>query len=238
MTIPDGYVFHKKKKDESKEETVLVKAPPAARKKKQHVDKKKPSTLTMFHHAYLASLVSSTGVGHMPCGQLDVNTTGLMLFTDDARVLRGFCKKGQCQKVYVVGWDKPEGIPGLTSEERRVLETGFETVGDCVLKGPLLLEEPNDRRPKGCRRKQRWTVEVSISTGQNHIVKRNFFAAKIAVKTLERTKVGGIFVLGGWKPATFRKCEEWEVREFCKEIGVDLQEDLGDKGERKKLRLE
>jgi len=74
-------------------------------------------SLTMFHHAYLSSIVDSKAVGCMPVGQLDINTTGLMLFTDDSRVIDGFCKPRNCVKFYRVGYDRPEDVEGLKEEE-------------------------------------------------------------------------------------------------------------------------
>jgi len=65
---------------------------------------------------------------------------------------------------------------------------------------PISIPPPpslNSRVPPGCRLKKRWNVDVSISTGQNHIVKKNFAKVKISVKTLERINVG-CFKLGEW----------------------------------------
>ena len=159
----------------------------------------------------------------MPVGQLDVNTTGLMIFTNDSRILDAICKPNKCTKVYRAGFDVPECSDALSVGSRETLEKLFETVG---IPFEVEVQGMNDKVPEGCRRKKRFNVDVAISTGQYHVVKKNFQAVKISLKTLERRSVGGV-ELGDWERGKFRKLGREEVEKFCEELGVKVGEKEG-----------
>jgi 16S rRNA U516 pseudouridylate synthase RsuA-like enzyme len=54
----------------------------------------------------------------------------------------------------------------------------------------LPVERVDTREKPGSRETMIWNVDVDILSGQNHVVKRLFHSAGLAVKTLRRLAVG------------------------------------------------
>lgn len=130
-----------------------------------------------------AALKVGAPLGHV--GQLDVDTTGLWLFTDDGDLNNQLRVRGRVPKTYRVtlrahcNWS-------LSSEQKEALLTGFESV---TLVGQESLEEP--LLPPGCVPKADFLFDVVIRSGQYHIVKRLFFhRVGMAVHSLKRTAIG------------------------------------------------
>jgi 16S rRNA pseudouridine516 synthase len=116
--------------------------------------------------------------GLNPIGRLDKDTTGMLLLTDDGKLLhRIIHPKSGCLKVYHVNLDRPlEGHEGelfgsgeltLNGEVKPLLPAGFEALGE---KEAL----------------------VTLHEGRYHQVRRMFAAAGNHVTALKRISIGGL----------------------------------------------
>ncbi len=120
--------------------------------------------------------------GLNPIGRLDKDTTGMLLLTDDGKLLHKIIHpKSGCLKVYHATLDRPlEGHEGeffasgtlmLNSESRPLLPAGFEALGE---KEAL----------------------ITLHEGRYHQVRRMFAAAGNHVIDLKRISIGGLALPG------------------------------------------
>ncbi len=116
--------------------------------------------------------------GLNPIGRLDKDTTGLLLMTDDGKLLHKIIHpKSNCLKIYHATLDRPlEGHEGelfasgtlvLNSETRPLLPATFEVLGEKE-------------------------VLVTLHEGRYHQVRRMFAAAGNHVLDLKRISIGGL----------------------------------------------
>lgn len=131
--------------------------------------------------------------GLNPIGRLDKDTTGLLLMTDDGKLLHKIIHpKSNCLKVYQVQLDRPlEGHEGelfasgtlvLNSETRPLLPAKLDVLGE----------------KEAC---------VTLHEGRYHQVRRMFAAAGNHVLTLQRISIGGLRLpddlpAGDWRELT------------------------------------
>lgn len=131
--------------------------------------------------------------GLNPIGRLDKDTTGLLLMTDDGKLLhRIIHPKSHCLKVYHATLDRPlqgheaalfaSGTLMLNGETKPLLPAGFEALG-----GREAL--------------------VTLHEGRYHQVRRMFAAAGNHVVDLKRISIGGFRLPadleeGGWRELT------------------------------------
>jgi 16S rRNA pseudouridine516 synthase len=136
--------------------------------------------------------------GLNPIGRLDKDTTGLLLLTDDGKLLhRIIHPKANCLKVYHAILDRPlDGHEGelfgsgtllLNSESKPLLPAGFEALGE---KEAL----------------------ITLHEGRYHQVRRMFAAAGNHVLALDRVSIGGFKLpddleAGDWRPMTHDEIE-------------------------------
>lgn len=125
----------------------------------------------------------------MPIGQLDVDTTGLMLFTDDGALSMLVNLPGNVTKTYLVECDARDDIDVTT---KVATLQSLDDVLFVSLKRKEPLEEP--RRPVDCIPKSRFVFEIAINVGTFHVVKRKFFAVGLAVRALCRVAVASLFL--------------------------------------------
>ena len=168
-----------------------------------------------------------------PVGQLDKDTSGLLLFCDHGDLTRLLLAPGCTPKRYHVGFDAAAGSTGLSAEQLDALRdptpralapregrkhagapTDYAAFDSCEpLAQPALRAEA--ATPAGCTAKARFEVAVTIRSGQNHVVKRVFMErAKVAVRTLHRQGVGGLDLgaLGiADRPGAWCKCTSEQV---------------------------
>lgn len=116
--------------------------------------------------------------GLNPIGRLDKDTTGLLLMTDDGKLLHKIIHpKSNCLKIYHATLDRPlEGHEGelfasgtlvLNSETRPLLPAKFEILGEME-------------------------ALVTLHEGRYHQVRRMFAAAGNHVLGLKRISIGGL----------------------------------------------
>ncbi len=129
--------------------------------------------------------------GLNPIGRLDKDTTGLLLMTDDGKLLHKIIHpKSNCLKVYHVVLDRPlEGHEGelfssgtlvLNSETKPLLPAKLEVLGEKE-------------------------AHVTLHEGRYHQVRRMFAAAGNHVLELKRISIGGLKLPddleeGDWRP--------------------------------------
>jgi 16S rRNA pseudouridine516 synthase len=131
--------------------------------------------------------------GLNPVGRLDKDTTGMLVLTDDGRLLhRIIHPKSSCLKVYHATLDRPlQGHEGglfasgtlvLNNESKPLLPAGFEAIGE-------------------------HEALVTLHEGRYHQVRRMFAAAGNHVTSLKRLSIGGLqlpadLAEGEWRELT------------------------------------
>ncbi|OCG06644.1 16S rRNA pseudouridine(516) synthase [Gilliamella sp. wkB178] len=112
-------------------------------------------------------------------GRLDLDTTGLVLLTDDGKWSHRITSpKHHCQKVYVVTVEQP-----LTANLIQIFEHGIQLHNEKSLTKPALLKIIDD-----------YHAELTISEGRYHQVKRMFAAVNNHVVELHRKQIGSIIL--------------------------------------------
>ncbi len=140
--------------------------------------------------------------GLNPIGRLDKDTTGLLLMTDDGKLLHKIIHpKSNCLKIYHASLDRPlEGHEGelfasgtlvLNSETRPLLPAQFQALGE---KEAL----------------------VTLHEGRYHQVRRMFAAAGNHVLGLKRISIGGLKLPDDLEEGDWRALEPEELASvFC-----------------------
>jgi 16S rRNA pseudouridine516 synthase len=137
-----------------------------------------------------------------PVGRLDVDTSGLLLFSDDGQWShRVTSPRRRCGKVYRVALAEPLEGPAL---ERAVR---------CFAEGVLLDGETQPTRPAELIMRSPTEAELTLYEGRYHQVKRMFGAIGNAVVALHRESVG-LLTLGELAPGEWRELSEEEVALF------------------------
>jgi 16S rRNA pseudouridine516 synthase len=145
----------------------------------------------------LPSRFACRNPGLNPIGRLDKDTTGLLLLTDDGKLLhRIIHPKFHCLKVYHAILDRPmEGHEGelfasgtlvLNGETKPLLPAGFEAVGE---KEAL----------------------ITLHEGRYHQVRRMFAAAGNHVVSLKRLSIGGLRLPDDLEEGEWRELTEQEL---------------------------
>ncbi|WP_032091923.1 16S rRNA pseudouridine(516) synthase RsuA [Necropsobacter rosorum] len=116
--------------------------------------------------------------GKLHCaGRLDADTTGLVLLTDDGQWSHRITSpKHHCEKTYRVGLADP-----VESHYRQACEQGI-----------LLRGEKQPTKPAALTILDDYTVDLTISEGRYHQVKRMFAALGNKVVALHRWRIGGV----------------------------------------------
>lgn len=135
-------------------------------------------------------------------GRLDVDTTGLVLLTDDGDWNHRITSpKRDCIKIYRV--TTAEIISAQT-------QTQFE-------KGVELHGEKNSTRPAQLTHIDSHTALLGIQEGKYHQVKRMFAAVGNRVVALHREKIGGIALDASLLPGQYRDLTATEIAEASHE---------------------
>jgi 16S rRNA pseudouridine516 synthase len=134
-------------------------------------------------------------------GRLDVDTTGLVLVTDDGRWSFDITRPSNgCQKVYRVQLSRP-----MSSESAQV-------VADTFLKGVLLQGEAKLTLPATMEQIAPHEVRLTITEGRFHQVKRMFAAVGNRVVSLHREQIGNLrldVVTEQWRYLTPKEVESF-----------------------------
>lgn len=110
-------------------------------------------------------------------GRLDVDTTGLLLFSDDG------------QFIHAIAHAKRQVTKGYRATTAQPVE---DAQIEALLAGVQLHDEPEPVAALEVRRSDERELELTIDHGKYHLVKRMIAAAGNHVETLHRYAVGGL----------------------------------------------
>ena len=148
-----------------------------------------------------ARLVADCGVRVYPVGRLDMDSEGLLLFTNDGAFANLLMHPShEVKKTY------------------EVLVSGFSPEKLPLLERPIVLDGYRIRPPRvrllESRGQKAW-LEVVIHEGRNRQVRRMCQAAGMSVLRLKRTKEGGVS-LGSLPAGKWRSLTETEIENLKK----------------------
>jgi len=131
-------------------------------------------------------------------GRLDIDTTGLVIITDDGQWLHRITSpKHNHKKVYIVSLDTP-----ITEKQIRILSEGVQLKAEKERSLPAEVEVIEDTK-----------IKMTISEGKYHQVKRMLAAVGNHVEKLHREKIAHIVLddslkLGEWRELTKKEIEK------------------------------
>lgn len=129
-------------------------------------------------------------------GRLDIDTTGLVLLTDDGQWLHQVISpKHDCEKVYLVETKTP-----VNEKQIKKLE-----------KGVWLTSENKRTKPAKIEVIDEYHYRLTITEGRYHQVKRMFGAIDNHVESLHRERVGGVLLDESLAPGEYRALTQTEV---------------------------
>lgn len=133
-----------------------------------------------------------------PIGRLDVESSGLMLLTNDGELGNSLSKgEGKCEKEYVVTVDKTVNGQFLKKLSEGVILDGYRTL-------------PAKASQLGSK-----SFSLIILEGKNRQIRRMCEFFKYNVVKLERIRIGKI-TLQGLKSGAWRYLDEKEIKTFKK----------------------
>jgi 16S rRNA pseudouridine516 synthase len=132
-----------------------------------------------------------------PVGRLDVETTGLLLLTDD----------GQC--IHVLTSPK-HAVPKIY--RATLAEPADQSLCDKLLTGVLLKDEEETIAADACRLIDLITLEMTITQGKYHQVRRMIAAAGNHVNALQRTAIGELVLPNDLAPGEWQWLDAEQMR--------------------------
>lgn len=130
-------------------------------------------------------------------GRLDIDTTGLVLMTDDGQWSHRITSpKHHCEKTYRVTLDAP------VADNTAALFT----------QGVMLNGEQHPTKPAQLEIITAQDVRLTISEGRYHQVKRMFAATGNHVNALHRERIGGIVLDETLAPGEYRPLTDEEIQ--------------------------
>lgn len=129
-------------------------------------------------------------------GRLDIDTTGLVLMTDDGQWSHRITSpKHHCEKTYLVRLESP-----LAEDTAAQFLAGVQLHNEESLTKPAQLEQVEDN-----------LVRLTISEGRYHQVKRMFAAVGNRVVELHRERIGEIAMDEDLEPGEYRRLTAEEI---------------------------
>ena len=130
-------------------------------------------------------------------GRLDIDTTGLVLLTDDGQWNHRITSpRNECKKVYRVTTANP-----ISEETTQLFATGVQLHGEKAPTRPAQLELISSHEAR-----------LEIHEGKYHQVKRMFAAVGNHVVGLHRESIGGIYLDPDLAPGEYRPLTENEIK--------------------------
>lgn len=152
---------------------------------------------TDAHHPTVLDLLDEPNKhGLQIVGRLDIDTTGLLLITDDGQWNHRITSpRRACEKTYVAGLAEPlaETAPALFAE------------------GLLLRNEQHPTRPAQVESLPDNHCRVTITEGRYHQVKRMLGAVNNRVTSLHRERIGQIHLDPALQPGQYRPLSDEEI---------------------------
>ena len=132
-------------------------------------------------------------------GRLDVDTTGLVLLTDDGQWSHRITSpKFQCEKTYLVTLADP-----IENHYQSAVEQGILLRGEKQPTKPAQLEIIDD-----------YNLNLTISEGRYHQVKRMFAALGNKVVALHRWRIGEVILNDELQEGEYRTLHQAEIDSF------------------------
>ena len=129
-------------------------------------------------------------------GRLDIDTTGLLLITDDGQWNHIVTSpRTDCKKIYLVELQNPVG-----KDYQKKLEAGIALEGEKRRCLPATMEVIDDHH-----------IRLCISEGKYHQVKRMITSLGNQVVSLHRLQIGGIELDPELEPGDYRPLTEDEI---------------------------
>jgi 16S rRNA pseudouridine516 synthase len=150
-------------------------------------------------HPLVTSLVATPWAsGLHSAGRLDVDTTGLVLLTNDGDWShRVTSPRRQCSKTYLVGLKHP-----LADDTAARFAAGLLLHGDASATLPARLEALDSH-----------TARVTLHEGRYHQVKRMFAACGNRVESLHRERIGALALDPLLQPGQWRELDAAETED-------------------------
>lgn len=146
----------------------------------------RPSTVDLIHEE----------IRVFPIGRLDMETEGLLLFTNDGEFANSLTHpKNKVEKTYVV-----KVSSDISDKKQDRLKKGLD-IGGYVTK------------PAKVRMLSKNEIEIVIAEGKNRQIRKMCEAAGISLVSLKRTQVG-VLELGDLKSGEYRYLKPTEVKSF------------------------
>jgi len=138
----------------------------------------------------------SAAAGVQAVGRLDQDTTGLLLLSDDGKFIhRMTSPRHHVPKVYEAGLKHPVADSLLGK----------------LLEGVVLDDDPKPVKASSCRRLDSHLLELVLTEGKYHQVKRMVAAAGNRVETLHRSAIGTLELPAALAPGQWRWLTPEEV---------------------------
>lgn len=144
-----------------------------------------------------------------PVGRLDLDTSGLLLFTDDHRLGEALTSPAHgAPKTYAV-----EVTPTADAASLRALRAGVN-IGRGETTRPARVES----RPDGAGA----VLEITLREGRNRQIRRMCAAVGLEVRSLHRTRIGPL-AIGGLAAGGWRRLERKEIAALRRASGAASQ---------------
>lgn len=171
---------------------------------------------TIFDH--LPGLKHSRWVA---VGRLDINTSGLILLTDNGDLANKLMHpSSQLQREYavrVMGKASPEQLKKLTHGVK--LEDGMARFED------IMERQPDNELTGKTAGFNRW-YHVVLMEGRNREVRRMWEAVDLKVSRLMRVRYGSVMMSKSLRPGKFKELEPEEIRELAQLAGIEYAKGL------------
>ncbi|MCR3921470.1 MAG: rRNA pseudouridine synthase [Firmicutes bacterium] len=180
--------------------------------KKEYILLYKPvGYVTTLHDPYgrqtVKELVNDVGTRVFPVGRLDLDTSGLLLMTNDGQLANRLTHPSYgVEKEYVA---RVHDVP--TNETLTLLEKGVKL--DDGMTAPAKVRLVRGGQPTS-------TLALIIKEGRNRQVRRMLEAVNHPVVSLKRVRVGSL-TLTGVPSGTWRRLRTAEVKGLMREVGME-----------------
>lgn len=157
------------------------------------------------HPVVMDLLTNTTRKDLFPVGRLDIDTEGLLLITNDGELARNLLSPAHhVEKTYYVRID---GV--LDNRGRQMLEEGMD-IGEKRLTKPAKLQILSQSPTEGSE------VELTITEGKYHQVKRMFAGVGTPVVYLKRISMGSLQLDGELGKGAYRALTKQEIADLHK----------------------
>ena len=170
---------------------------------------------TIFDHA--------PGLKHsrwIAVGRLDINTSGLILLTDDGDLANKLMHpSSQLQREYAV-----RVMGKATAEQLKQLTHGVD-LEDGKARFEDIVETTNEENEGGSSSFNRW-YHVVLMEGRNREVRRMWEAVDLKVSRLMRVRYGSVLMTKSNRPGRFYELEPKDIRELASLAGIEYDKSL------------